>query len=296
MNLIFKDIITINNDYLDYLRSYDSKILINHNNRYERPNISILVDDNGQLWAIPMSHKEFLTKSGNNIGDTFWNIYIDCKDNPVAGHLKFNNMIPITKGVYELAKEKYSSDTNYINLLNKQIKSIEKHFDSEITPRFIKAFEYSERAKYFEYDDDNLSIGYKNLLKSFLNFELLLDKCKIWDKAHSIFKNIKNYEQLPTVKLNSFKTLESNLKEVKSIKYRNVFNFSIILKEGEKHINFLNSYVLYTNKIIDERINKKVNIEPLPTAQEYLLYLKKQEEQNKKEKDKSKNKDYERER
>ena len=59
MNLILKDIIIINNDYLNYLRNSDSKVLINHNEGVERPNISVLVDDNGQLWAIPTIIKSF---------------------------------------------------------------------------------------------------------------------------------------------------------------------------------------------------------------------------------------------
>ncbi len=104
MNLILKDIIIINNDYLNYLRNYDSEVLINHNDSLERSNISVLVDNNGQLWAIPMTSN----KSGRQDTETTFNLIdLNDKDNPNKGDLLFFNMIPVVKETYTSAYEKW---------------------------------------------------------------------------------------------------------------------------------------------------------------------------------------------
>lgn len=116
MNLILKDIITINNDYLNYLRDYDSEVLINHNDGLERPNISVLVDNNGQLWAIPMTSNKI---GSEDTEATFNLINLNDKDNPNKGALLFFNMIPVVKGKYTSAYEKYSHHNEYISILKK---------------------------------------------------------------------------------------------------------------------------------------------------------------------------------
>ena len=131
MNLILKDIITINNDYLNYLRSYEPKVLLNHNDGLERPNISVLVDNNGQLWAIPMTSN----KSGRQDTEATFNlIEPNDKDNPNKGALLFFNMIPVVEGTYKSAFKAYGNYTSYISLLKKQ-QEIKK-----IDPSIIKTF------------------------------------------------------------------------------------------------------------------------------------------------------------
>lgn len=104
MNLILKDIITINNDYLNYLRNYGSKVLINHNDGLERSIISVLVDNNGQLWAIPMTSN----KSKRQDTETTFNLIdLNDKDNPNKGDLLFFNMIPVVEETYTSAYEKW---------------------------------------------------------------------------------------------------------------------------------------------------------------------------------------------
>lgn len=104
MNLILKDIITINNDYLNYLRDYDSEVLINHNDSLERSNISVLVDNNGQLRAIPMTSNKI---GSEDTEATFNLINLNDKDNPNKGALLFFNMIPVVEETYTSAYKKW---------------------------------------------------------------------------------------------------------------------------------------------------------------------------------------------
>lgn len=126
--LIYQDLVIIDKKYLDYLHSFDSRVALNHENTKDRPNVAVLVDDNGQKWAIPLSHSK---KLKNN--DTVFHL-VDNKK--TLGHLKFNNMIPIVEGTYISAFGVY--DQKYDQLLYQEQNIIKKVFYIEIEPRFKK--------------------------------------------------------------------------------------------------------------------------------------------------------------
>ncbi len=127
--LLYQDIVVINKDYLDYLHSIDGRVMINHPNRKERPNVAVLLDDDGQKWAIPLSHS---TRDVDS--DVTYNLFND--DNQPLGHLKFNNMIPLVDGTYSSAFD--IPDSRYRSLLIEQEEIINKVFEKEILTRFNK--------------------------------------------------------------------------------------------------------------------------------------------------------------
>lgn len=269
MNLALKDIIIINNDYLNYLRNTDSRVLMNHNDCVERPNISVLVDNNGQLWAIPMSHKEFTTKDGKNIGDSFYNIYIDCEKNSIGGHLKFNNMIPVADNTYESAFKKYAYDENYLNLLHKQLEVIKNNLDEEITPRFNKAIFYRKKAISFNYNDDNVSDGYKKYLQSFLHFELLIEKASNWNLVHKYYNYLELYTKLPNTNLKAFKAFNQYFNTIQNRKYEDVFIFSNLLSNAYKRFNDYSKYIIFINNSLKEQELKNISPPIIKSFKEY---------------------------
>ena len=282
MNLILKDIIIIKNDYLNYLRNSDSRVLMNHSDGLERPNISVLVDNNGQLWAIPMSHKEFITKDGKNVGESFYSIYIDCEKNPIGGHLKFNNMIPIAENTYDSAFKKYAYNETYLNLLYKQLKVVKDNLNLEITPRFNKALFYRKKAISFNYNDDSSSNGYKKYLQTFLHFEILIEKANNWTLVHKLYNNLDIYIKLQKIDLKAYKAFNHYFNTIQNRKYEDVFRFSSSLTEAYKRFNYYSKYITFINNDIKEQELKKIIPPIIKIFQEY--------EEIKKQQEKSKNK------
>lgn len=173
--LLYQDIVIIDKNYLEYLHSFDSRVRLNHPNSKERPNVAVLVDEDGQKWAIPLSHSE-------KKKDTDANLNLYGKNNKQLGHLKFNNMIPLVEGTYRSAFN--SNDKNYDNLLIEQEKEIISIFDKEIKTRFEKALKIGLKVDLY----DNLSQEEQDKIQSkmkfyniFNNFPKLLKVAKEWD-------------------------------------------------------------------------------------------------------------------
>lgn len=279
MNLILKDIIIINNDYLNYLRNSDSKVLINHNEGVERPNISVLVDDNGQLWAIPMTSNKRLKE--NN--DAFFNL-IDLADseNQKKGALQFFNMIPITEDTYKSALKVYSNNQNYVSLLKKEQYIIQNNLP-EITKRFSKALRYSKVYKKLkEEGKDNL------FYKNYLDFDLLIDKSKNWSLVHKLYIFLDSYTKLSNTNLKTYKAFNQSFNTIQNIKYEDVFRFSNSLTDAYNRFSKYSKYIIFINNSIREQELKKIIPPIIKSFNEYEEIIK--------QKEKSKNKDYERER
>ena len=262
MNLVFKDIITINNDYLNYLRSADKRVMVNHNTGHERPNVSVLVDDNGQLWAIPMSHKEFIANAGKKEGDSFFNIYFDSGKIHCGGHLKFNNMIPVIEGTFVSVFEKYSKDNSkdnsYVKLLNKQKEVIKNSLNSKIKPIFYKALALGKEALAFDYNDDKAPMGYKKYLQTFLNFELLIKKAKEWSIVHEAYDKLNHYIELPSPNIENYEAFNHDFKLIYG-NYEDVFKYSNSLQGANKKLDNYLKYVLFIDKEIEMQKVKKID-------------------------------------
>ncbi len=110
----------INQDYIDYLRSFDSKVLYNKDE--SRPYIGILMTINDLSYFAPLSSPKQKHKSMKNMLD----IYKIEKGN--LGIINFNNMLPVNMDdVVEI--DFNSKDEKYKTLLIKQIQAINADYE-----------------------------------------------------------------------------------------------------------------------------------------------------------------------
>lgn len=111
------DLYTVDSKYLQYLRTFDKKVLINHG--IDRPYLGIILTFNTSNQTIkyfaPLSSpkKKHLTMK-NNLD--FIKI-----DNGVLGAINLNNMIPLVNGTYSKIKINSLTDKKYKTLLGKQL-------------------------------------------------------------------------------------------------------------------------------------------------------------------------------
>lgn len=165
-NLYF---VKIKEDYINYLRSFDSKVQDNSNLKNNKPYIGILIQKDEQKYFAPLSSP----KEKHLIFDKLYNenkLPIDVfliRDNndKIIGVINFNNMIPVTENViiYFNIKE----DKNYSLLIKEHIYCI-KHSE-EIINKSMKVY--------------NLVTKYNkvSLIKRSCDFKLLEEKAKIYD-------------------------------------------------------------------------------------------------------------------
>lgn len=165
-NLYF---VKIKEDYIKYLRRFDSKVQDNSNLKNNKPYIGILIQRDEQKYFAPLSSP----KEKHLIFDKLYNenkLPVDIfliRDNneKIIGVINFNNMIPVTDNViiYFNIKE----DKNYSLLIKEHIYCI-KH-SQEIINKSIKVY--------------NLVTKYNkiSLIKRSCDFKLLEEKTRIYD-------------------------------------------------------------------------------------------------------------------
>ena len=163
-NLYF---IKIEEEYVEYLKKFDSKIQDNSNLKNNKPYIGILIENNnGQKYFAPLSspkekHLIFdkLQKENKLPIDVF---LIRDSNEKVIGIINFNNMIPVIDSaiIYFNIKE----DKNYSLLKKEHIYCI-KH-SQEIFNKSIKVYKLVTKYKK------------ESLIKRSCNFKLLEEKAK----------------------------------------------------------------------------------------------------------------------
>lgn len=86
---------TIDAQYTDYLRTFDSKVPMEHAGQRHRPYIGIVLEIHQSLFFAPMSSpkKKHLTMHSLDI--------YKIQDGKL-GIINFNNMIPVVEGCYQL--------------------------------------------------------------------------------------------------------------------------------------------------------------------------------------------------
>ncbi len=109
-------IYTINDDYINFLKIYDSKVPDNKNG--ERPYIGIVISINELKYYAPLTSpkKKHLTMKN---GKDFRKI-----NNGIFGAINFNNMIPVLDSQIKLKDIKNETDLQYKILLNNQLRYI----------------------------------------------------------------------------------------------------------------------------------------------------------------------------
>ena len=215
MKLLFEDIIVIDKEYLAYLQSFDRRVMTNHANSKERPNVAVLIDASGQKWAVPLSHS-LSRRGGSKMAslDIFDNV-----NHRHLGHMKFNNMIPLAEGTYNTAFGK--NDFKYDTLLNVQRNFIIDNFETKVVPRIKDAFRMHTINK-----SKDLNRG---VMKIYNNFSLLETKSKEWQTVVNIEKGIRGFLALePPKEAEVYNILEKVFKNKPS---QDVLEFKTDTKE-----------------------------------------------------------------
>lgn len=123
------DLYTVDSKYLQYLRTFDKKVLINHG--IDRPYLGIILTFNTSNQTIkyfaPLSSPKKKHLSMKNTID-FIKI-----NNGTLGAINLNNMIPLINGTYSKIKINSLSDKKYKILLRKQYNWITTNQNSIIT-------------------------------------------------------------------------------------------------------------------------------------------------------------------
>ena len=176
-NLYF---VKINEDYIKYLRKFDSKVQDNSNLKNNKPYIGILIqNDSGQKYFAPLSspkEKHTIFEKLETENKLPIDIFLIKDDNrKVIGVINFNNMIPVIDDViiYFNIKE----DKNYSLLKKEHIYCIKNN--EQILRKSMKVY--------------NLVTKYKktSLILRSCNFKLLEEKAKEYNvKKFIISKNM----------------------------------------------------------------------------------------------------------
>ena len=121
---------TVDNNYLNYLRTFDDKVLFNHG--IDRPYVGIILSlstpDGSINYFAPLSSPKKKHKTMKN------NIDFIKIDSGNLGAINLNNMIPLVNGTYSKIDINSIKDKNYNILLSKQIRWIRSN-KSNITSK-----------------------------------------------------------------------------------------------------------------------------------------------------------------
>ena len=155
---------TVDNNYLNYLRTFDDKVLFNHG--IDRPYVGIILSlstpDGSINYFSPLSSPKKKHKTMKN------NIDFIKIDSGNLGAINLNNMIPLVNNTYSKIDINSIKDKNYQILLSKQIRWIRSN-KSNITSKAYSL--YRKMAQ----DDSSLNSFELKVKSRCCNFSLLED-------------------------------------------------------------------------------------------------------------------------
>lgn len=155
----------VTNDYVNYIKSFDSKVPENKDSK--RPFVGVIFTIDGNNFFVPLSSpkpKHIKMKNGAD----FHKI--------TSGHqgaINFNNMIPIPNTELILIDIHSIPDENYRNLLNSQLRFINSN--QEILKKKAEKLYQLVTS-----DDSILSNHQLQVKKRCIDFSLLLKQCKLY--------------------------------------------------------------------------------------------------------------------
>ena len=157
-------LVRIDTEYCNYLRSFDSKVPYNYNEKELRPFVGVLFKIGNIMYFAPLSSpkpKHLKMKTAMD----FLKI-----DKGKLGAINFNNMLPVRKkNIIELDLNKEpltKSEEKYTKLLQEQLYWLNRN-DERLYDRSKKL--------YNKYVNGTLN---KNIASRCCNFKLLEEKCK----------------------------------------------------------------------------------------------------------------------
>ena len=155
---------TVDNNYLNYLRTFDDKVLFNHG--IDRPYVGIILSlstpDGSINYFAPLPSPKKKHKTMKN------NIDFIKIDSGNLGAINLNNMIPLVNGTYSKIDINSIKDKNYNILLSKQIRWIRSN-KSNITSKAYSL--YRKMAQ----DDSSLNSFELKVKSRCCDFSLLED-------------------------------------------------------------------------------------------------------------------------
>lgn len=155
----------VTNDYVNYIKSFDSKVPENKDSK--RPFVGVIFTIDGNNFFAPLSSpkpKHIKMKNGAD----FHKI--------TSGHqgvINFNNMIPIPNTELILIDIHSIPDENYKNLLNSQLRFINSN-QEVLKKKAEKLYQLVTS------DDSILSNHQLQVKKRCIDFSLLLEQCKLY--------------------------------------------------------------------------------------------------------------------
>lgn len=157
-------LVRIDENYCDYLREYDGRVMFNAEDKVLRPFIGAMLSVNGLDYFAPLtSPKPYFEFRNNSL--IFHKIM-----GGELGAIKLNSMIPVPPPFVKMIDLKHycltDAELNYQNLLRTQIRWINDNFD---------AIEKKAQELYLTYKDGSLN---PYLAQFCCNFPLLEEKCR----------------------------------------------------------------------------------------------------------------------
>ncbi|HHV33248.1 MAG TPA: hypothetical protein GXX71_00945 [Acholeplasma sp.] len=135
---MYVDFYIVDNDYLNYLRNFDSRVSMNHNNAKQRPFVSILASCLGVDYLIPLTHK----RKSRTLGTLPLNIKRGTNIHNF-GTLLINNMIPFRADAARRLVINSVSDFKYKILLRNQWSILrEEKFRLRLEKAVVRAYAF----------------------------------------------------------------------------------------------------------------------------------------------------------
>lgn len=158
----------IDDNYIAYIKNFDSKVLENKNQR--RPYVGIVLDINGIKYYAPLSSPKNKHAHMNN-GKDFRKIH-----QGVYGVINFNNMIPVPMSTVTEINFLSVADEKYRRLLQNQYRCIMQDKQN------IESVANNLYSLYMS-DENRLSTNDKQIKQRCCNFALLEEKCKEYEQS-----------------------------------------------------------------------------------------------------------------
>lgn len=157
-------LVTIKQEYCNYLRRFDNKVPYNYDNKKNRPFIGVLFEINDCFYFAPLTSP----KPKHQIMKNTIDFYL--LNNGKLGAINFNNMIPVTMNNINILNFNEIKEKEYNSLLLEQFRYLTRH--DEIIYKL-------SRRLYMLYKNNRLA---KNVAKRCCNFLLLEEKCTEYNK------------------------------------------------------------------------------------------------------------------
>ena len=214
----------IKDGYIDYLKQFDSNIMVNSHNSIKRPYVGILISINDLLYYAPMISPKPKHVYMNNTID-FFKI-----NNGKYGAINLNNMIPVNNKLIDLIDIKSIKKYNlkYSQMLSNQYVWLNNNNNANIVIKRANRL-------YKLFVNHKLNINIKNRC---CNFTLLEQKAQLYIPILYVYQNKQN------------SLLELFTEENNSSDYNLIYTYNVSQNEiGKLPIDKYNDYINTINQI-----------------------------------------------